>query len=446
MRDSLLRPKALVRWFNPRFMPQTRLWLMPGLYILAAILLSQAVALLPGGLLGDEPWFSHATATTLLSAIATGMITFTGFVFSMVFVLIQAGNTTYSPRLSSLFLYDKLIHHALGVFIATFVYALLAITMADRLNAGGKMDYAILITLAALVSSMIMFLGLVQRLSLLQIVNVLKVVGDQTYASILRAYPYPYQHPDPTPTKTALDEDTLRQVFYSQKVSGTLLWADLPGLMRLAQEIDGILMVEYAVGDTIARDAPFVRVYNARRAIHEDDLSPLLLVGTHRDIEVDPNYGMRLIVDIALRALSTAVNDPATAVQALDQLDGLLRTLGQRQLGIDEMTDDAGKLRLVYPASQWEDFLSMAVDEIRLYGERSLQVMRRLRALLEDLQESLPDERKLAVINELEHVDQSIRLHFDRYDQVQAMQSDRQGIGVSREPDNHEEVDLEDGL
>ena len=84
-----------------------------------------------------------------------------------------------------------------------------------------------------------------------------------------------------------------------------------------------------------------------------------------------PKYAIQLVVDIAIKALSPAVNDPTTAVQALDQIEALLLRLGRRRLDIGAFCDRGGNLRLFLPFPAWEDFLRLAFEEIRAYGANS---------------------------------------------------------------------------
>jgi uncharacterized membrane protein len=102
-------------------------------------------------------------------------------------------------------------------------------------------------------------------------------------------------------------------------------------------------------------------------------------------------------VDIAIKALSPAINDPTTAVQALDQIEDLLLRLGQRHLEIGAFRDSNGKLRLVVPFPAWDDLLRLAFDEICSYGTNSVQVMRRMNALVTDLALAVPEERRPAL-------------------------------------------------
>ena len=120
-------------------------------------------------------------------------------------------------------------------------------------------------------------------------------------------------------------------------------------------------------------------------------------------------------------------------MQALDQLEDLLLRLGRRNLAAGRARDAQGRLRLVFPVPSWEDFLVLAFDEIRYYGASSIQVMRRMRALLLDLMASVPPERLPELERYLERVDNGIRSTFeDGADRKDALERDRQGLGLSR--------------
>src|SRR6185503_2632756 len=118
--------------------------------------------------------------------------------------------------------------------------------------------------------------------------------------------------------------------------------------------------------------------------------------GIERTLEQDPTFAFRIILDIALKALSPAINDPTTAVLAIDQLQRLLRTVGRRELRGENIYDDEGQLRVILPTPNWEDFVDLSFTEIRQYGGSSIQVVRRLRATIETLIAGLPESRRKA--------------------------------------------------
>jgi len=146
-----------------------------------------------------------------------------------------------------------------------------------------------------------------------------------------------------------------------------------------------------------------------------------------------------LLVDVAIKALSPGINDPTTAVMALNEIDDLLGRIGRRQLDVGQVRDKNGALRLVYPTPTWEDFLSLAIDEIRYFGATSYQVMRRLRAMLIDLENLVPPSRRDALKVQTARMDATVLRTYRDASEVQLAQtSDRQGIGLSRSADSTE--------
>jgi uncharacterized membrane protein len=153
-------------------------------------------------------------------------------------------------------------------------------------------------------------------------------------------------------------------------------------------------------------------------------------------MEQDPAYGVRLLVDIALRALSPAINDPTSAVQALDQLDDVLHRLARRSLGDGRLLDDSGRVLVRFPAPRWDAFVALAIDEIIVYGAGSIQVTRRLRALLDDLMASAPPSRRPPVSARIATLQRAIRGALaDETIAAEAMEPDHQGIGSPRARD-----------
>jgi len=162
-------------------------------------------------------------------------------------------------------------------------------------------------------------------------------------------------------------------------------------------------------------------------------LRAAIRLGGERTFQQDPKYAIRLLVDIAIKALSPAINDPTTAVQALDQIEDLLIRLGRRRLEIGSFCDAAGNLRLLIGFPTWDDFLSLAFDEIRFYGATSIQVMRRMKALVNELISILPEERQPALRHWQERLQFTVERSFaDQPDKLEASAEDRQGLGSAR--------------
>ena len=177
---------------------------------------------------------------------------------------------------------------------------------------------------------------------------------------------------------------------------GVVLAFDIQGLVALAQRADCVLELVPQVGDFVAIGDPLFRIFGGRATLAPNALRHSVAVGQERTLEQDPALAFRILVDIASKGLSPAINDPTTAVLAMDQIHHLLRNVGSRHLDDERVRDAAGRVRLVYRTPGWEDFVQLAVTEIRHFGGESIQVARRLRAMLENLLETVPDELRSA--------------------------------------------------
>jgi uncharacterized membrane protein len=365
------------------------------------------------------------------------MLAMTGVVFSLVFVMVQFSAVAFSPRLVLWIARDRVIWHSLGVFTATFLYSIAGIAWLDRNQSGKVPLLSGWLVIVLLLASVGMFIALVERVALLQVNRMLSFAGDCGRDVIERIYlPFGTRGSIVTPEE-----------FQKLPVTQTLLQSGRPlaiqsiddsSLLRLASEVGGIVEVVSSVGDTVVEGTVLLRVHGASAQIEEPALRKALVLGRERTFEQDPKYAIRLLVDIAIKALSPAINDPTTAVQALDQIEDLLLRLGRRQLQIGTARDAAGAPRLVIPGPTWEDFLLLAFDEIRFCGATSVQIMRRMRALISDLISALPTERHPALRHCQERLDSTIARSFeDAEEKLEASIEDRQGLGVSRRPQPH---------
>jgi len=279
----------------------------------------------------------------------------------------------------------------------------------------------------------------VQRLNDIQITNVLYFVGQQGREVIRAMFPRLDTVGNTTPVswQTAAESVQQRPLTQTLRYSGdpwTVAHFHIDALVRQAQAEDVVIVMECAVGDTLVEDTLLLRVYGGQQPLPEVPLRRTIRLARERTFEQDPKYPLRLLVDIAIKALSPAINDPTTAVQALDQIEDLLRRLGRRVLNAGCVADDQGIVRLIFPTPTWEDYLTLAFDEIRQYGASSVQVIRRLRSALVGLADSVTEiERKAVVERYLQHLNLMVEHSMlDAEDQVMALQEDRQGLGLSR--------------
>ncbi len=417
-------------------------WLIPLLYVISAVVGGIAVPRIEHAWMTDASFrafeLSVSSAQAFLAAAASGMMALTGIVFAMGFVMVQFSAIAYSPRLVLWFARDRMLFHALGAFSATFIFALSTLAWVDRGGSGMVPPFSSGIVGILIIVSMLMFSRLMQRLGDLQISNVLRLIGDEGRTVIAEMFERLGDHPA-RPAQNVSSDLRARLGPAAQTLKyfgnpGTITELDVKALVGLARQADATIVMAAAVGDTLVEGELILRVHGAQTKLAEDALLRAVRLGRERTFEQDPKYPIRLLVDVAIKALSPAINDPTTAVQTIDQIEDLLRRLGASELDAGCVADESGVLRLAFPTPTWEDYLTLAFDEIRQFGASSVQVIRRMRAALDGLVGWLPTEdRRRAVRRYLERLDRAIETSaFDADDRRMALEDDRQGIGLSR--------------
>jgi uncharacterized membrane protein len=408
-------------------------WGIPLAYAVAAVVGGFTLPRIENALLPTLAAPMNASdAIAIYASIGSGMIAFTGIVFSLAFIMLQFSATAYSPRLALWVTRDPVISHAIGIFTATFLYAISALAWIDRGGSGKVLFVNMLLAVGLLLTSVAMFVALIQRVSSLQINRILAFVGDHGRRVIYEMYP---------PFTTPIESVNLGR-FAALPVTQTLVYAGRPqmlqavnlrALLALATGCEGFVEVSSSVGDAMIEGRSIMSVFGGKQIVSERTWRKAFTVGDERTFEQDPKYALRLLVDIAIRALSPGINDPTTAVQALDQIEDLLRRLGRRRLEIGALRDDSGALRLVMQFPAWEDFLILAFEEIRSYGATNVQVMRRMKALVGDLISVLPRERREPLRHYDHRLDSTIARSFaDSEERQEASIEDPQGLGAPR--------------
>lgn len=363
-------------------------------YVMLALLLGSFVDDLFGRFGTLVSPMSSASAIAILSAVASGMMAFTAIVFSLLFVAMQVGGSWYTPRLVSVLGENTFMGHALGIFTGTFVYALLAVRTVDIGGGPGINVPVIVVAFVWLLASIVMVVLMLPRIQGLAIADLLSVLHGRAAASLARLYP-PFEdggapgEPLDLPAPTGLLVRHHGPPCY-------LTGIDVRALMRLTGA-GGQVVVYPAVGDAVLTGDILAAIVGGPGQGDERRLEKALWLDRERSLANDPAYAIRLLVDIAIRALSPAVNDPTTAVSVLDQIDGILRLWGWRALEDNGVADPEGTVRVVRAVASWDDILLLSLTEIHYYGRDSFQVQRRLVTLVQDLARQLPAVRRPAL-------------------------------------------------
>jgi uncharacterized membrane protein len=362
------------------------------------------------------------------AALASSLLTFIVFAFSMILLAVQMASGQLSPRVISRIFESSPVKVTLGVFTFSYTYTLATV---GRIEARVP-QLPVLIAVVASLFSIVLFVYLIQHVGkALRPVMILTNVAADTRAVIQAVYPIPFSQGGADPA--GLNKSDQRTIFHNGS-PGTLQAIDIPGLVKLAEQAGCVIELIPQVGDFLATGEGLFRLHAGREAsFNEDSLRNCVALGIERTLEQDPAFGFRILVDIAAKALSPAINDPTTGALAVDQIQHLLYLLSQSKLDTGTVRDSSDIVRLIYRTPSWEDFVTLGATEIRIYGATNPQVTRRLQAMFEYLRRAVPAERSAAIEKESAFLRRSIdRAFSDPEDRVLFGVSDLQGFGGGR--------------
>lgn len=405
---------------------KTSLWFVPLLFVVGGIALSLISTsldpegtLVPQSITGDP-----AAASQILYLISFAMLTLTGLVLSLLVVAVQLAMGTFSPRIVRQILQDRPSQMAIGLFAGTFAHSMLTMRAVTTTPDGGTvpgLSVLVAISLVLLcVGTLIWYLNHITQS--LRVAALTAWVARDTLRTLDHVYP-------------KANAPVLAPDLIANRQGGVLFDIDHARLLVLAERADCCVELLWAVGDYIPGHAALVKIHGDPVHLSPTDVTRAVAVGPERTMNQDVAYGIRMIVDIAERSLSSGpFEDPTTAVQAIDRLHDILRQVAHRPLHSGHYRDDAGTLRLIVPTLQWEGFVRLTFDEIRQCGAGSPQVVRRLRSALDDLLIVAPPERRPALQHQLELLEDlaGAASHTDA-DRRAALVPDPSGLGSSTE-------------
>jgi uncharacterized membrane protein len=402
------------------------LWLVPLVCAIAGPLLAQLVLELDARVTMPAAWrYSESTASTMLSAIVSAMVGLTGFVVAFGVLVVQMATQTLSPRFMRLWYRDGLQKAVLGTFVGTLTFAL---AMLRAVGPAAAPDIGVTIAGVMVTVSVVLFLVYLDRfvhnLRPIAVAWVVAESGARVFAET-PGHP-PAAHADDPPPPSGPPSSVVLS-----DAAGAIQAIDRDGLLATAIRHDCLLVLPHAVGDILPHGSELLRVHGSGAPPAAACLRGLIALGEERTIEQDPAFALRILVDIAIRALSPAVNDPTTACQVLGAIEDLLLRIGESDLrGRGELRDDEGRLRVLVGTRRWEDLLQLALVEIRDYGATATQVTRRTRAVLDQLAARVRPEHRAAVLEQIAALDAALEhVAADPHTRAFAALPDAQGIG-----------------
>lgn len=411
-------------------------WFAPTLTLVCAIALWFAASALDEQLvayLQDERAYDEVKdllsiaedTKTIVVTIASAMMTFIGVVFSISLVAVQMASGQLTPRVVRIFVRSRISKLTLSVFLATFVFSLLVLSSYESETDPRRVvsvPFLQSVLTAALVGlSLLLFIAYVSStLRLMQVGPVVDRITRDSFRVLGRM-------PGGLPQEGPLAAETGRLVHEGR--AGVLRDVNVARLVRAARRQGVVLRLIPRLGDFVVPGTPVLAVHGGaappRRALRYT-----VSVGVERTLHQDLAFGLRQLSDIALRALSSAVNDPTTAVQCLDRIVQFLAALADLPLGAAHHRDRKGVVRLVQDVPGWADLVDLGFEEIRRCATGSPQVTRRLLAGIDDLLLLTAPERQGPLVRHRTLLIQAVERTVPDADEREfALLPDRQGIG-----------------
>jgi len=406
------------------------LWVVPALGAVIGILCAAALISIDSHVKVPSDWaYSPSTASTVLSAIVGAVAALTGFVVTVTVLVAQMASGSFSPRSMRLWYRDPVLKGALALLIGTLAYSF---SLLRRIESTFVPDLGVTLAGLLLIVGLVIFALFLDRfVHLLRPAAVAALVAKGVRQSldndIAGARDLGNVFVGPLEGVAEPASLTVRS-----SRAGAVQAVDLRGIATWAGRQECLVVLLHSVGEFIESGDVLFEVYGdpGPADAAERALRGLVALGLERTIEQDPAFAIRVMVDVAGKALSPAINDPTTAVQVLDYLGDSLRVIGEADRSAPSWHAGAAKRGVVIPVRRWDDFLALGMTEIREFGSTSIQVLRRMRAVLEKLLQEVRPENRAAVTAELARLDATVAAGFSgSIDRGWAGIADGQGMG-----------------
>ena len=401
------------------------LWLIPLLCVLASIALSLTATAIDRhfhyGLIPHTLTGGPAAAQSILNTIASSMVTLLSIVLTVTLVAVQLAMGQFSPRIVRALLQDRRSQFAIGLFAATFAYSIVALREVDPQGSVLPGLTLLIAYVLVLTSIIVLILYMHHASQRLRVAGLIDLVGDELRKQL--EYSYPADQAEGASSRGD------KRVLGAPEL-GVVIRVDHKGLVAAAKSAGCVLELVPMMGDFVPAGAPLFRVHGDSERLRSEEVVRLVALGEERTHTADPAYGFRKLVDIAERSIAVPFDDPTTAVQAIHRLHDCLRQLATRPFPSGRHYDEEGQLRLVIRIIDWEGYVRLAFDELRLAGASTPQIPRRLRAALADLKTVAPPERQSALDRQLYLLEELVRQQLDDEEDIRAsLLGDQQGIG-----------------
>jgi len=373
---------------------RSTLWVWPvtagGLAFLASLGLAR-VRPPEGSLLGSLWPGGTSSASALLEVTATSVMTATTIIFSLTVLALQLASQQFSPRLLRRFARDRVTKRVLSILVAAFAFS---ITGLSGIEEGEPVPTLVVAgSLALAIASLAAILAFITHMvRVLRVDTMMLEVHDDTERAIEAFYPVPGDE-TVSGDELAAELDTADGEVITASRSGFVRMTDIEGLVDAAARHDLLVRVDVRAGDEITRTSPLAYAWGGDRSPRRgrlgddaiEDVRAAIAIGYERTIDQDTAFGFRQLEDIAVKAISPAINDPVTAAHAVGHMADLLVQVAQRRAGATVHFDDEGTARAIVPDRDLRYYLDLTCGQLRRFGSSEPSVLCALLRALRDV-------------------------------------------------------------
>lgn len=432
---------------------RTQLWPIPAIAVVAAVLCGLGLPRLDAAVDGDLQriggWLFGGdadAARSLLGTVASSLITVTSLTFSLTVVTLQLASSQFSPRLLRTFTGDLFVQSTLGLFLATFAYAL---TVLRAVRSGGSdgqggfvpkiaVTFAFVLAVAAVLGLVLFLAHLTGQIRVETMLRTVHRDASQTMHEALDDRdPFTRRPPVPRPPRDA--------VRLRAQDDGFVTWIEQDHLLQAAVDEGALLRLDVYPGSFLVRGTPVGWVWPAgddafnqvTAAKITDRVAGCLHTGFERTPAQDVGHGLRQLTDVAIKALSPGINDPTTAIHALNHISAFLCDLSDHDLGDHPVTDADGRIRVVMGRPDLATYIDLGLSQPRRYGAADPHVLAAIFSVLSDLSHRVAFDQRQVIHDQLERLRATAQgQDFDAAERAWLAEIDRQVEHQLRQPDN----------
>lgn len=399
---------------------RTSFWYLPSFYGAMAFLLAIATLFLDNYILSIQGAGNQIPAIflsdiglsqTILSSIASSLLTMTTITFSTILVVLTTYLSEFSPRALQNFITDHSTQRVLGIFTAGFIYCIILLLFLKE-TTEEQLFLVPSFAVAIAILCLIVFVFFIQHVTTwIQVSNLLHNITVETMDCMEELFEESDAsiHDAPWDDWESQEISTKEPVTIMSKQPGYVQYIDVNALVKEAYESDCIVKVERQQGDYINEHTPLLSVWGSGHHIDKDSFRSLISVSLARAPLEDVEFGIRKVTEIGVRALSSGINDPSTAVHCIEQLGTLLSKLASMQGPQPYFNDKNRNLRVIVRTPDFFDYLDIAFSPILRYGKVDIDVISSLVHVLKIISDHSPAFRKESIWKYTKHTLESIK-------------------------------------